>query len=225
MVTVQYSDEVSNIGVKSFIYGNAGVGKTPLCATAPIPLIISAEDGLLSIRRTHTAFIRIRNYADLLDAYNWVMQSMEARSYWTFCLDSLTEIAEVVLTEEKKKNKDPRKAYGEVLDQIIVMARNFRAVPRNVVIVAKEEYSKDESTGVMLYQPLMPGSKLSPRLPYFFDEVFRMVAGRDANQQQYSTLVTRPGFTHTARDRSGYLAEFERPDLTYVFKKCLGLQP
>src|SRR3954469_17700403 len=166
------------------VYGAAGVGKTPLCASAPIPLIISAERGLLSIRRTNTAFIEIRNYADLIEAFQWCASSREALQYYTLCLDSLSEIAEVCLTEEKRKSKDPRKAYGEVIDLVVALARAFRDLPgRSVVLICKEEYSKDEATGAFLYQPMMPGNKLGPKLPYYFDEVFRMVVN-PLNRQQ-----------------------------------------
>ena len=36
-------------GVKALVYGPSGAGKTTLCATAPAPIIISAEAGLLSL--------------------------------------------------------------------------------------------------------------------------------------------------------------------------------
>ena len=35
--------------VKALVYGDAGAGKTKLCATAPTPVILSAESGLLSL--------------------------------------------------------------------------------------------------------------------------------------------------------------------------------
>ena len=38
-------------GVKVLVYGAPGAGKTRLCATAPKPFILSAESGLLSLRK------------------------------------------------------------------------------------------------------------------------------------------------------------------------------
>lgn len=205
------------------MYGPAGVGKTPLCATAPSPLILSAERGLLSLKRTNTPYIEITGYASLVEAYQWCAGSAEARQFWTYCLDSLSEIAEVVLTEEKRKSKDPRKAYGEVIEQVVMLARAFRDLPgKNVVLVAKEEYSKDETSGAVLYQPSMPGNKLGPKLPYFFDEVFRMEYNPSNRAQR--GLHTVGSFQHVARDRSGMLAEYEPCDLTVVFKKILGIR-
>lgn len=222
MIRIQSTEDVAINGIKSLIYGASGVGKTPLCATAPAPILFSAEQGLLSLRTKRVPFIQITSYQSLVEAYNWAASSAEARQFWTFALDSLSEIAEVVLTEEKRKSKDPRKAYGEVIDQVILLARAFRDLPgKNVVIVCKEEYSKDETTGGMMFGPMMPGKQLGQKLPYYFDETFRMIvnpANRDIR-----ALHTKAGFQHTARDRSGMLDEYERPDLTYVFRKILGI--
>lgn len=225
MITVRYSDDVVVNGIKMMVYGAAGVGKTPLCSTAPYPIILSAEHGLLSIRKTHTPYIEIRNYQQLQESYLWASQSQEARTnYWTICLDSLSEIAEVCLTEYLKRNKDPRKAYGEVLDNVIQLARAFRDLPgKNVVLVSKEEFAKDEGTGVILYQPLMPGSKLAPRLPYFFDILVRMVKAPAQDGRTVGVLCTQGNYQFVARDRSGTLAPYEQPNLNYVFRKIIGL--
>lgn len=222
MITVQYTDQYNPLanGIKMMLYGNFGVGKTPLLATAPVPIIISAEKGLLSLRRTHTPFIEITGYKSLVDTYLWAQQSVEAKSYFTLGLDSLSEIAEVLLSELKRNLKDPRKAYFDVQDKVVEYARAMRDLPgRSVVLVAKEEFSKDIN-GVQLFQPMMPGSKLGQALPYYFDEVIRMIVWPGTQQR---VLCTAPSYQHQARDRSGMLAEHEQPDLTVVFRKILGV--
>jgi hypothetical protein len=221
MIQLQSTANVASQGIKCLLYGGSGTGKTPAIATAPNPIIISAEAGLLSIRRRNPPlpFIEIHNMQQLSEAYYWCASSQEARQFFTFAVDSISEIMEVLLTDEKKKNKDPRKAYGELLDQGLAWARAFRDLPgRNVIIVAKEEFSKDETTGTMFYQPMLPGSKLGPQLPYFFDETFQMLVGPQG-QRAFRTART---FQHVARDRSGMLAEFEEADFTKVFRKILG---
>jgi hypothetical protein len=224
VIQIQYTDEYNPLvnGIKMLLYGPWGVGKTPLLATAPVPFIISAEKGMLSLRRTHTPFVEINSYKMLCDVYLWAAQSQEARQYFTLGLDSLTEIAEVLLQEEKRKNKDPRKAFYEVMDKVVDFSRAMRDLPgRTVVLVCKEEFSKDIN-GVALFQPMMPGTKLGQQLPYYFDEVIRMVVGNDAAKTRM--LCTASSYQHQARDRSGMLAEYEPANLTQVFKKILGYQ-
>jgi hypothetical protein len=223
MIQLQYTDGADPLrdGIKVMLYGQYGIGKTPLLATAPLPVIISAENGLLSLRRQHVPYIEVKSIAGLDDAMRWIVQSSEAKQFYTYGLDSVSEIAETCLAEEKRKTKDPRKAFGEIIDKVIERVRWFRDMPgKSVVVVAKEEWTKEEDTGITRYRPMMPGQKLGPQLPYFFDEVFRMI--QHPGDPRYRCLCTKTTFQHAARDRSGMLEEFEQPDLTVVFKKILG---
>ncbi len=45
--------------VKCLIYGESGVGKTWLCQTAPKPVIISAEKGLLTLKHVNIPVIEM----------------------------------------------------------------------------------------------------------------------------------------------------------------------
>lgn len=221
-IVIRSTADVGLNGIKMMVYGGFGVGKSPLLATAPAPIIYSAEKGLLSLRKTNTPYIEINGYKDLIECYNWAAQSREATQFFTHGLDSLSEIAEVLLTEEKRTNKDPRKAFYEVQDKVVQFTRAMRDLPgKSVVLIAKEEYSKDVN-GAMIFQPMMPGTKLGQALPYYFDEVFRMVVANDATKTR--VLCTQQSFQYQARDRSGTLTEYEPANLTHVFKKILGYQ-
>src|SRR5438309_7363158 len=92
-------------GVKCMVYGASGVGKTRLLASAPAPIILSAENGLLSLRGYSLPFIQIKNIDQLLEAYNYLI-STKGQQFHTICLDSVSEIAEVCLSEAKKANRD-----------------------------------------------------------------------------------------------------------------------
>jgi hypothetical protein len=208
--------------VKVLGYSEAGNGKTRLCGTAPGPLIISAEAGLLSLKKEfpNTPAWEIETVEDLNQAYQDVQRE---RNVYTVCLDSITEIAERILANAKKQVKDPRQAYGEVLEKTTMVIRAYRDLPNfNVYMTAKCEPLKDEMSGAVKWGPMMPGSKLGPALPYYFDEVFYLGVGKDAQGNKFRYLQTQPSLTHHAKDRSGRLAEFEPPDLTHVFKKVLG---
>lgn len=225
-------------GVKVLVYGDSGHGKTMLTATLPAPLLISAESGLLSLKKKNierlfgvgTAGIsydipvaEVRTVDDLSEVYRWCSQSTEARQFQTIGLDSISEIAEVVLNNAKRQVKDPRQAYGELLEKMETLVRAFRDLPgRNVYIAAKMEPMKDELTGVVKFGPSMPGAKLGPKLPYYFDEVLRLGINNDAQGNPYRFLQTQPNLQFVAKDRSGALAPIEPPHLGYVFNKILG---
>lgn len=211
-------------GIKALVYGKAGVGKTVLCSTAPRPLIVAVERGLLSLRTKAVPVAMVQSYEAAQELYRWVTGSLEARQIDTLCFDSLTDMGETLLAVEKSRNKDPRKAYGNVADQILLLVRAFLAIPeKHMYFSAKEEWSKDEATGVCKYQPMMPGQKLGPQLPYLFDEVFHMGVGKTPEGQSFRYLQTQPDLQYEAKDRSGILAPMEPPDLSLVFNKIQGV--
>lgn len=211
-------------GVKILCYGRAGMGKTTLCATAPTPIILSAEAGLLSLRQYDIPVIEIRTIEDLQDAYQWATESAEAAPFETICLDSLSEIAEVVLSNAKRTSKDPRQAYGELIERMGATVRAFRDLSgKHVYMSAKQESIKDETAGTTSYGPSMPGSKLGGQLPYMFDEVLRLTVGRTPDGTEYRYLQTRPDFQSEAKDRSGALDAMEEPNLTTVINKILNI--
>lgn len=232
------SDASQTSGVKTLVYGPAGAGKTVLMATAPTPLLISAESGALSLRQAnlerlygvgnpHICYnmpmIEIKTVEDLTDAYNWCANSPQAQGFQTICIDSISEIAEVVLNNAKRQVKDPRQAYGELIEKMESVVRMFRDLPnKNVVISAKMEPSKDELTGIVKYGPAMPGAKLGQKLPYFFDEVFRLGIGQTPQGEKYRFLQTQPDLQFEAKDRSGALDPVETPILSAVFAKILS---
>jgi len=211
-------------GVKVLVYGQAGAGKTVLASTAPAPFLISAEGGELSLRNVQIPMVKITTVDDLRDVYAWCERSSEAKQFQTICIDSLSEIAEVVLNNAKRQVKDPRQAYGELIEKMESTIRLFRDLPgRNVYMSAKMEPTKDELTGVVKYGPAMPGSKLGAKLPYFFDEVFRLGINKTPQGESYRFLQTQPDLQYEAKDRSGVLAPVEPPHLTQLFSKILGV--
>ena len=165
----------------------------------------------------------ISTYADLVNAYNWCSDPKgSVGQFETIILDSVTEIAEVVLENEKRKTKDGRMAYGEANSIMLnYVVRRFRDIQgKNVVFLAKEDVDKDGLTGVNVYGPSMPGKVMRQELPYFFDEVFRMVSFTDATtgatQVWFQTAIDA---TTIAKDRSGRLSQWEQPHLANVFAK------
>lgn len=217
---IEYTSNIRpSDGVKAVVFGGSGVGKTRLCATAPNPLIFSAEHGLLSLRKEKVPYIEIDTYKKLWEAAKWT-QSTEAKKYGTFCLDSLSEIAEVVLGEEMKKTADPRKAYGNTQQEMYNLIRYFRGLEnKNVVMIAKEMLV-DVGTAKCAVA-IMPSEKLQAQLPYFFDLVLHLYVGVDpSNGQRFTAFHTQSSINWQAKDRSGNLAAIEYPDLTQLFLKA-----
>lgn len=204
------------------IYGESGVGKTRLCATAPNPLIISAEAGLLSLSGYDIDVFEIKKRKDCDEIYDFLTMSKDASKYSTICIDSLSEIAEVLLTDEKKNTKDARQAYGIMNDEMQIVVRGFRDLPFNVYFAAKNKKIEDEGTRTTYHQPSLPGKAMLENLPYFFDIVGKMDYGRLDDGTRFRYISTVGDRFHVAKDRSGLLSPMEKPDLSYIIKKIIG---
>jgi hypothetical protein len=212
-------------GIKVLVHGPAGSGKTSLCATTGgSPVIISAEAGLMSLRHHSIPVIEVSSIADVHEAYQFVTQSADAKGFDWVCLDSISEIAEVCLSAEKKATKDPRQAYGALQEEMTGLIRAFRDIPqRNVYMSCKQVRQDDQATGAQLYFPSLPGAKLGQGIGYFFDEVFALRVERDAEGAVTRWLQTGRDFQYEAKDRSGALTMFEAPDLAAIAAKIHAL--
>lgn len=228
MQPVSAMELTAGAGVKALVYGPAGAGKTTLCATMPKPIIISAESGLLSLRKVIQStgvdlpVLQVSNMQELHEAFLYV-SGPDGAQFESVCLDSISEIAEVCLTGEKGMTKDGRAAYGQMNEKMVKIIRLFRDLQgKHVLFTAKQETTKDALTGAVSYAPSMPGTTLTKELPYFFDEVFQSFVGQDGEGKSYRALLTELTAQATAKDRSGMLDAVEFPDMNAVIAKIIS---
>ena len=104
-IKIQSTNKSVN-SVKALIYGESGVGKTKLAATAPTPLILNAEGGLLSLAGDNLDSVDITTVDDIMEIYQFLTESEDAKKYETIIIDSISEVAEVYLSALKEKHKD-----------------------------------------------------------------------------------------------------------------------
>jgi len=209
--------------VKVLVYADSGVGKTTLIKTAPKPIIISTESGLLPLSGLNIPVIKVSTFDELSEAFEYVTDPNNGHLFETICLDSITDLAESILTSYKKETKDPRQAYGRINDDIAEIIRAFRDIEtHHVYFTAKMNRVEDSNSGVARYGAMMPGRTLAQQIPYFFDEVLWLAVDEDDEGNTFRYFQTQPSSTHTAKDRSGKLDNPELPDLTHIINKIIG---
>lgn len=216
-IKIRKTSDVKVNGVKCVVYGGAGVGKTRLCATAPKPIIISAESGLLSLSDVDCDYIEVNSLEQFDEAYRALKNSKE---FETICLDSLSEICEVLLDVLKPTVKDPRQAYGMLAEAVMPMLRKFRDIKgKNTVFTSKLIVVQDELSGVITNELFIPGKVLPNQVPYMVDELFCMQVDRKGK----SYLQTAPDRVRFCKDRSGALDSKElEPNLTDIFNRIVS---
>jgi hypothetical protein len=212
----------STRGIKSVVAGAAGTGKTTLVTTCPQPIcLMSAESGLISIRNTKAdiKIVEVKTIADI----GAVLDHLEAKcEFQTVAIDSISEIAEIVLANELARTADGRKAYGELNIKMMGILKAFRDLDAyHVLVTAKQDRVQDDG-GKFIYSPSMPGRQLALQLPYLFDLVMAMRVVPDDKGNHNRWLQTGTDLQYTAKDRSGKLDMFEEPDFSSVCEKILG---
>lgn len=217
----QARDFARKYGVKSLVYGKPGTGKTPITNTAPRPLLVVCEPGMLSMRNSTIPAVDCFTPARLDDFFKWLSSSREVSNFDTIAIDSASQMAELYLTEALKANKDGRKAYGvmstkvrEHLNMLYFMQN------KHAYLIAKQGY-RDEGQGNVAI-PFFPGQDLPVFVPHLYDVILHLDTHAVPGVGQVKAFRCQAGFDAIARDRSGNLAEFEPCDLTALFAKVMA---
>ncbi len=225
------SETVEQNGLSFMVYGPPGVGKTYLSRTAPGRMfLISAESGMKSLsdveegvdvfeldetdpEKATQSLDMLYTYLDEGDhGYDWA------------ALDSVSEIAELILAYYKEKFKDPRQAYGELATDVKDMMRRFRSLDMHVYFSAKQ--SRENTDQGMLFMPSFPGSQLTDKSPvaHDFDNVLSLQITEEGDGSLGRKLLTerRNGYEAKVRDPDGRVDTWEPADLGHLCDKLLS---
>lgn len=101
------SELAQRFGVKALVYGGPGMGKTPIIKTAPRPVLCVVEPGMLSMRDAVNIPAWDAYTPERIDEFfKWLFTSAEAKNFDTVGIDSISQLAEIILTQELNRNKD-----------------------------------------------------------------------------------------------------------------------
>lgn len=230
---VHNTDDIATDGtVNICVYGPSGIGKTTLITTLPKreTLILNMERGLLSVAGTGIDYVNIFSTADLAEAYKQLTENPVWMSKYKYvALDSISDLSETILGEERKKNADGRAAYGSMASMMLPVIKQFRDLPYNVIFITKLDTVKDELNGGIMFGPMFPGQQLPKQTPYIVDALLAArptVMDADGNVQRY--LQTQPDFQWQAKTRTTAktrLNNTEPMDLQWIIDKLQGFKP
>lgn len=208
----------------SVIYGPSKSGKTRLIPTLKAPLIMSCDDGLESIRQHQLPVVECNTWDKIAEFKNFVFSdSAEKKKYCEFVFDDISEMAALYLIKALAANKDGRKAYGQMADEMMAFFRSIRKVKTNVIhLIAKEEKVQNEKKE-FLYSPMLPGQAMHGMVPYMFGQIYHMETWTDpSNGVIHEVLRCKRTVGIEAGDRTGNLGEIEFANLGAINDKVLS---
>lgn len=212
------------------LMGPPGIGKTSLLRSIPDGeevLVLAPDPGLLCVadlvESGKITGFEINSFQDIKEAYDLLRTEEYQKKYKWVVIDHLTELSEIVLNEAR--NKFPAKAdsfnmYNEFSRKMTFIIKIFRDLPMNVIMISLVTYDKDE-TNKRVFMPDIGTSSMRPKIPSFFDLClyYDMIPFSGEDKPRRSLVTGWFNNFDFARDRSGKLSLFEKPDLGYIKNK------
>lgn len=175
------------------VYGTSGVGKSTFAVTAPYPrLMLDVEGGhrFLPINVKYwdplreapptadgtwdTAVVVVRNYEDVIKAYEWLRSGQH--QFKSLIIDSISEL-QVKLFDQLAGNEQVKmQQWGEVLRRMGGFLRDIRdltmhpTAPLDAIVLTA--MAKEDKEGKL--HPYLQG-QLATQVPYFYDLVGAVV--------------------------------------------------
>lgn len=223
-------DHATMFGCKCIVYGPAGGGKTPLISTAPRPLLLSIEPGLLSMRNSDVPTYVAHDAKSIDEFFKWFFNSAETKNFDTLAVDSGSYMADVYLqaslkgTSNAGNKKHGMQAYGEMATNTMEHLRTlFYVKQKHIYLICKEEIADVEYQS--LRRPYFPGKVLNIDVPFLYDFILRLA--------KYNAIPGAPPGEHLAfqcvgnmnilaRNRTGNLNEFEPPHFGNLINKAIN---
>lgn len=211
------------------VYGESGIGKTFMSSTVENArkkvVIISSEKKMLSLKDEEPIpVILVESYEDLKDAYEFLKSDPKAKGFEWVALDSVSDIAEVVLADFKENGIDGNfnnmAIYGAMGEKMLSMVKKLKRLDKHFYCIAKAKQMKDEHAGMVLWQPMAPGNILGQGLPYEFDFVFPLRKAETEKGRKFRYLQTQPDLSWFAKGING-LNKIEEPNLQKIVNKIL----
>lgn len=186
----------ANVGkIKLLVYGPPGTGKTSLGATLPQPSLhlLSESHGDMSVKRVepNADILKIKSYTHLIKVVDGL--AFEEHPYKSVCMDSLTDMQQMVLRNMKGGSigaKVTLQEWGVLIEKTKDLARRFRDLDMHVCVITLDAEVQDDMNRI-IHTPALAGKKLPKELAAYFNLVgFQMkVRSPEDLKSRYITLL------------------------------------
>jgi phage nucleotide-binding protein len=201
------------------VYGAGGVGKTTFASTFPKPLLIDFENGAKYFKQRGIDI-------DVAPMDKWFtrddieqLQELIA-NYDTIVIDPIGEAMEKLMKSEHLNNTKWKQAdgsptmagWGKIKDDFRWLVKFLRDTNKNIVLVAHVAEGKDNDS--IIKRPKI-SANMADEISAMVDTVGYMdivtVDGEDKR-----VIRTQPTERYYAKDRSGTLPAYVKPDYKYI---------
>lgn len=204
-------------GCKAIVYGAPGSAKTPLINTAPRPVLLACEPGMLSMRGSNVPTCQAFTPNAIDDFFKWFFNSAETKNFDTLAIDSVSQMADIYLQQALKTNKHGLKAYGDMANAVMDHLRPlFFTQQKHTYLICKQSIENNVS------RPWFPGQQLNIEVPHMYDFILHLGIKNVPGVGQVKSFQCNESFDFLARNRTGNLNDFEQPDFGALVRKAMA---
>lgn len=211
-------------GCKCLIYGPPGSAKTPLISTAPRPVMLATEAGLLSMRTSNVPTYQAFTPERIDEFFKWFFHSNENKNFDTLAIDSAPQMADVYLqaamngSSKSGKKVHGLAAYGEMATAVMDHLRPlFFMQQKHAYVICKET---TDNQGMK--RPYFPGQQLNVDVPHLYDFILHLGIKNVPSQGQVLAFQCNQNFDVLARNRTGNLNDYEPPNFNQLVQKAMS---
>lgn len=209
-------------GCKCIVYGAPGSAKTPIINTAPRPVLLACEAGLLSMRTSNVPTFQAFTPQRIDEFFKWFFHSNESKVFDTLAIDSGSQMADTYLqaitngTSASGKKVHGLAAYGEMAKEVMDNLRPlyFMEQKHTYVICKETEVSN-------MKRPYFPGQQLNVDVPHLYDFILHLGIKNVPSAGQTLAFQCNQNFDVLARNRTGNLADYEPPNFSALVQKAM----
>jgi len=206
-------------GVKSLVYGPPGSGKTPIVNTAPSPVFLAVEPGLMSMRGSTVPTWVAPTWVRIKEFFDWFFGSAEVKNFHTLATDSVSQICEIHLRDNPGKTAHGLPRYGKMAEDVgDILHKLYYMEQKHMYLICKQAIEKGENGKKKAY---FPGNDLDIKVPHLFDLIMQIDTFSIPGVGPARAFQCHSSFDSVCRDRSGTLNQFEPPVLADVFNKVM----
>lgn len=214
--------DLSNLSLRSFIYGRAGSGKTwgaaTYCKESGDTYFFDMDAGTLTLKhygKVTGKYPQFDKYPREIGAWERIMAKLEMlnkdEKVKNIVFDSLTTLSELKIehilrvSNKKKFTKMSLDLWGIFIGEMEQFFSGLSALKGKQVIMTAHEFNQqDEITGEILTLPLIYGKHLPSKIPLWFDEVYHAEVEQKGNDIVYNWR-TRSTSRYIGKSRLGFL--------------------
>lgn len=208
-------------GCKALVYGGPGSAKTPTINTAPRPVLMAVEPGMLSMRNSDVPTWLAPTWKQIKEFLDWALGSNEMRNFDTLGIDSVSQICEIYLRDNPNKAAHGLKLYGDMATNVgDYLHKLYYMQQKHMYLICKQETEHLEGSGAR-HRPYFPGNDLKVKVPHLYDFILQLGIFAVPGFGNTLAFQCHSSFDSVCRNRTGNLAQFEPPDLSALFNKAM----